>query len=132
MHSWGEADKQGRDICARVDEAAYYIDRFISKWGRITVAQSKEKFGTVRVYLYWGWSSIHAIVFPRQMWIHKWWPSRLDFAICKFLMPVLLRVTEPYRKWIYRLGYKRAINLWPDLKEEILCCSDYPEFLEGL
>lgn len=93
-HSWGDLDIEGRDICGRVNEAAEYIDKFISKVSDQRIMQSKEKFGEVRLY-------------------------------CE----------EPigwYQRFIYRLAYKQAIKKWPDLKDEILCCADWEEYLGGL
>ena len=132
MHVWGNKDKQGRDICYRVGDAAYYIGNFIARWGRIQVAQTKEKFGTARVYCYWGWDSFHGIIWPKHVWIHSWWPYGFDLWISRWVMPFLNWISNPYRKWIYRLAYKKAIKKNPDLYREIICSADYDKLLEGL
>jgi len=38
----------------------------------------------------------------------------------------------PYQKFIYRRAYKKAIEKYPAIRENILCAADYPNLLEGL
>lgn len=103
MHMWGEegVDWQG------IGDAACYIGGFCQRWGRIPVSDMKEKYGTVRVYLYFGF--------------FDWgWKSYLNWLVV------------PYQHRIYRLAYKKAIAKWPHLREEILCGADWQELLGGL
>ena len=125
MHNWGDEDSQGRDICHRVDEAATYIGEWLRKWARVNVMQFKEKFGTVRVYCSFGWEDLGSITHPgwcwRPRWVRRWyWIRHFN------------RIVIPIQVKMYRCRYIKAIKKWPDLKEEILCCADYDEFLRGL
>lgn len=128
QHIWGE---QGVDW-EGIENAAYYIGDFLAKWGRINVSQTKEKFGTARVYCHFGWSCFHTIIWPRHMWIHKWWPYRADLHISKYLMPIFNWIAGRWQVKIYRMAYKRALKKWPHLREEILCCADGHELLKDL
>jgi len=132
MHQWGDVDSQGRDICERVAISAEYVGEFISKWGRFSCVQSKEKFGTARVYCYPGWDSLYSLIWPRRMWIYKWWPYGMDLSIFRILSPIITFISWPYRKWIYRLAYKRAVYKDPDLMVEIMFTADFDELLEGI
>lgn len=125
MHYWRDLDSQGRDICYRVEEAAEYIGIRLRKWGRINVMQYKEKFGTVRVYCSFGWDDLGSITHPGYYYRPQW-ACKLDSI--RYLNFIII----PIQKSIYRYVYRKALKLWPDLKNEILCCADYPEFLENL
>lgn len=116
----------------QVDQAAYEIGTFCARWGRMSVLQTKEKYGTVRVYCSFGWDCIHSIIWPKYCWIHKWWPYRLDLALSRHIMPVLNRLVARYHIWVYRKAYRNAVKKYPHLREEILCCADYGEVLEGV
>jgi len=129
MHSYG----RWPDVrFYEVDLAAEYVGNFIARWGRISVHQTKEKFCTVRVYCHLGWDTLHAIIWPRRMWVHPLWPYRLDLLFCRCFQPILSLISDKLQPKIYRLAYKRAIKKWPHLKEEILCCADMGELLKGL
>jgi hypothetical protein len=128
MHNWEE---KGVDWDG-INDSAEEIGKFISRWGRIGVHQTKEKYGTVRVYCHFGIDSIYQIIFPRRMWVHLKWPYSLDLSICRVIMPVLNRVILPYQHWIYRKAYAKAVKNRPHLREEILCCADFGELLEGV
>lgn len=129
MHSWGHwPDK----LFNQVDECAFEIGTFIARWGRMGVLQTKEKFGTVRVYCSFGFDCIHSIVWPKHHWIHKWWPYRLDLWISTLLQPVINPMLHLLQKKVYRLAYKRAVRKYPHLRNEIFCCADFGELLEGV
>jgi len=129
MHTYGNwPDKKFN----QVEDAASMIGEFVARWGRIGVMQTKEKFGTVRVYCHFGIDCIHSVIWPRHCWIHKWWPYRLDLAISKLITPLINRVLAPYQIWVYRKAYSQAVNKYPHLKNEIMCCADYGELLEGV
>lgn len=127
-HNWGEEGIDWRGI----EDAADEIGVFLAKWGRISVHQTKEKFGTVRVYCSFGWDCFHGIIWPRHMWIHKWWPYYFDLLIAKVTLPILSRVAFPYQRWIYRKAYSNAVKKYPHLREEIFSCVDFGELLEGV
>lgn len=128
MHSWGDEDVDWKGI----DDAAYYIGCFIATWGRIGVMQTKEKFGTVRVYCHLGFSCFHGLVYPWHHWIHSWWPYKLDLAISGAIAKYVNYVLYPWQKLVYRQAYKNAVKKWPHLKAEILDCADFYEELKGL
>lgn len=92
----------------------------------------KEKFGTLRIYCNFGWQSLYSIWRPGYMWVPKWWPYRLDLAISSVIMPLLNKIVVPVQARAYRTRYELAVEHWPHLKEEILCCADYPELLKEI
>jgi len=47
MHCWGDENVDWKGI----DDSVHYIGRGLVKWGRMSVHQYKEKFGTVRIYM---------------------------------------------------------------------------------
>ena len=128
MHDWSEKDVDWQGI----DNAAYYIGCFITRWGRIGVMQTKEKFGTVRVYCHLGFSCFHGLIWPWHHWIHTWWPYKLDLTISRLIDRCVNYVLLPWQRLVYRQAYKNAIKKWPHLKEEILNCADFSEELKGL
>lgn len=120
-----------------VDDAAHEIGLFCRRWGRIQVRQTKEKFGTARVYCSFGLSghwAIHGLIKPG--WIYYQWPRWIYHIDCflsnSWLTSFIDRVLVPYQCFIYRLAYKRAIRRYPHIREEILCCADYSSLLKGL
>ena len=123
MHRWGEenVDWQG------IDNAATWISLNLSRWGRIDVSQSKEKFGEVRVYCSFG-GTLYSFFWPYETFF---WPklNRFHRLFDRIPLPSLF---QKYQEFIYRLVYKKAIAKWPHLKQEILEGADWPEYLEGL
>ena len=128
MHNWGDEDVDWTGI----EDAAWFIGKNISRWGRIQVSQTKEKYGTVRVYCTLGFSCFHCIIWPRHCWIHQWWPYRLDLHLSQVIEPVVNFVLVPWQRFVYRLVYRLAIRKYPHLKAEILDCADFSEELRGL
>jgi len=92
MHQWGDKDKDGNDICAKVSDAADYIGTILMATDPMIVRQVKEKFGTVRIYC--------------------------------------AKPMNSYNRKLYKKAYEVGLKLWPELKEEILCCADWPELLK--
>jgi hypothetical protein len=129
MHYWGDPDVPWADI----DDAAYYIGKGLRKW-RVDVRQWKEKFGTVRVYCslgIWGW---HQLAYPG--YVHSQWPKWLwKLSLSRWttwpLRPLNFFVI-PFHKWLYRRYYAKAVQKWPHIREEILCCADFSELLDKL
>jgi len=130
MHTWEE---QGVDWKG-INDAAEWIGSFLVRWGRVSVSDTKEKWGTARVYCRFGWTQLHDLTHPRYAYLqYPKWLIRLDFAV---FMPIISRSIGrwivPYHKFLYRLAYKKAIKKWPHLKLEILNGADYPELLDSL
>lgn len=129
MHNWGDqnVDWQG------IEEAASFIGDYLLKHGRISVMQTKEKYGTVRVYCYLGWESLHSITHPGYMYTQ--YPkilAELDYRIFGPIIRKFNKIVIPYQEYIYRKAYKKAIEKWPHLILEILDGADYDELLKGL
>jgi len=131
MHCYGDEDFSD-EMFSQVDAAAWYIGERMANWFRIPVRQMKEKFGTVRVYCGFGFSSVYSIWRPQHMWVPKWWPWSLDLKVSKYVMSLINRMIVPIQISGYRYFYKKAIKKWPYLKAEILCCADYPEYLKEI
>jgi hypothetical protein len=131
MHSYGNWSDS---LFNQVSDASYYIGDYIAKWGRIHVSQCKEKYGTVRVYCNIGYSTLYEFLFPKHNFIRApKWLWKIDLFTSYHIYSVLInKLVIPYQKWIYKKAYKKALYIWPHLKEEILCCADFGELLEDL
>lgn len=144
MHNWGDNDVDW----AGIDNAADYIEKYCIRWGRFG-GQAKEKYGTVRFYvsfhnmlyeLFWTshhyarWT--HASYWPRSIrWLsHLIGPalSWFDDKIYSHRYNFLILIIQKWQHKVYRNAYKNALKRWPHLRDEILCCADYPDLLEGL
>ena len=129
MHNWGEEkfDWQG------LDDAGDFIGEWLIKWVRLPVTCIKEKFGTLRVYCSFGWSSFYSIWRPQYMWVPGWYPWRLDLWL-SFHTPILRwinKVVVPIHQWAYVWRYKKAVEKWPHLFAEIISMADYGKLFEG-
>lgn len=128
MHHWGD----GFPYFSDVESAAYEIGKFCKKWGRISVTQTKEKFGTARVYTSFGWYGLQSITHPGYVYTrYPLWVHSFDiFVIGKlFRLIQINRVVIPFQKVIYKLAYKRTIKKYPHIKEEIIDGADWEELL---
>jgi len=113
--------------------AAHFIHEYLVRYGRISVRQSKEKFGTVRVYCSLGYRGFFGLLNPGHVYVH--WPKwlyGLDLKYGRRVMQFLNKLIVPYHKFIYRRAYKKAVEKYPAIRENILCTADYPYLLEGL
>jgi hypothetical protein len=128
VHNWGEENVDWEGI----NDAGIYIGDWLAKWTRLQVTQIKEKYGTVRVYCGFGWSCLYSIYRPRYCWVPKWWPYKLDLFLSRYLMGGINKMFVPIQMKAYRWRYKKAIQKWPHLKEEILCCADWSELLQDI
>ena len=123
MHEWGD----GFPYFKEVAEASEEMGDFCAKWGRIAVTQTKEKYGTCRVYCSFGWYQLGQVFFPRYHW------CKGPKILWKIYIPKWInKIFIPYQIWIYRLAYKKAIKKYPMIKKEILCGADWSEYLGGL
>jgi len=116
-----------------IGDAADWIHRQLVRKARINVIQSKEKFGTVRVYCSFGWAQLHSITHPS--YVYSQYPTWLWNLDCKYLWQVvslLNPIVVPYQQMVYRRTYKKALRMWPHLVREILTGADYSELLVGL
>ena len=108
-----------------LDQAAYYIGATLRKYGRISVLQSKEKYGTVRVYLSFGFDDLHSLMYPGYHYSQNKWMAHIPLTWLNFIV-------IPLQTKLYRLIYKKAIKKWPHLRERIITEADFPNYLEGL
>ena len=128
MHNWGDGFEYFNDV----GEAAYYIGNFLRKWGRVGVRDTKEKYGTVRVYLSLGWRQLHCITHPGHCFSrYPDWLWHLDCLYLSKAVRLLNCIVGPYHIWLYNKAYQNAIKKWPHIKEEILVMADFPELIDG-
>ena len=125
MHDWSEEDFDWQGL----NDAGEFIGAWLRKWVRMEVCDIKEKFGTLRIYCGFGWSSLYSIWRPHYCWIPKWWPYKLDRILSNALLPILNPIVARIQMKAYTWRYKKAVEKWPHLKEEILCCADWRELL---
>lgn len=131
MHRWGDGFKYFYEV----EQAAYDIGEFCRKWGRIHVGQTKEKWGTARVYCSFGYLSLHSLLYPGYHYKRHYWPDWLwafDIYYLSKALNFFARPLHRYQQIVYRLGYWKALKKFPMIREEILAGADYPEYLEGL
>ncbi len=96
------------------------------------ISDYKEKFGTVRVYCSFGWYGIYPIWRPSHHWYPNWWPMRLDFWLAKTrLFGLLNKAVIKIQMKAYVWRYKKAVEKWPHLYNEIVSMADYGELFEG-
>jgi hypothetical protein len=130
MHSWGDENVDWNGI----NYSARYIGENLKKWGRVSVLQYKEKFGTVRVYCSLGWRNLLNITHPGYIHYRPYpkWLMTFDIYVLSRIIPYLNFIILPYHKWLYRKLHKDMVKKYPHLKEEILCMADYDELLKGI
>lgn len=145
MHYWGD---EGVDW-GGIRDAASFIHNYCVRWARLG-GQSKEKYGTVRFYCCFH-SMIHDLVWPSHCWLRynqkSWWifPLRplvpilgpifkwIDFNIYPMRIFDWLRsLIRVYQGKVYTRAYRLAVQKWPHLEKEILCCADFDELLTSI
>lgn len=102
-------------------------------WGRLG-GQLKEKYGTLRFYANFSPLNLHTLIYPAYYYIQfPKWLADLDY---KVIGPVLNfffgTLFYKYRVFMYRRGYKKCLEKYPQYREEILDCADFSEYLNGL
>lgn len=128
MHNWADNWPYFSDV----SDAAWYIARFLRRWGRVGVRDHKEKYGTVRVYLSFGWSQLHCITHPGYCFSqYPQWLWALDCSYLSRVIHLLNYVVVPYHKWLYNKAYQNAVKKWPHIREEILSCADALELIDN-
>ena len=130
MHYWGD---EGVDWDG-INDAADFLDDYFRKRWKIGVRQSKEKYGTVRVYCSLGWMSPHDITHPGYCFSRypKWlWHLNCRCYGAWFWKPIQWASTKVHC-WAYRRGYKLAVKKWPHLSAEILSAADFSDLLHNI
>lgn len=127
MHDWSDSSVDWKGI----DDAARWIATQLVRYGRVNVRDYKEKWGTVRVYLSFGWHQFHSITHPRHCYSR--YPKWLWHLDCKYGNLILRPISQPvlrYQTWLYRKVYQLAVKKWPHLEKEITRAADYRELLD--
>lgn len=125
-----------------IDNAAYEIGQFCRRWGKIQVTQTKEKYGTARVYCHFGISTIHDLIWTGHSY-NRWEQKLGKFGKVCFLIDwnIIYRIIKftranylisRYQAFIYRLAYKRAMKKYPHIKGAIKHGADFHELLTDL
>lgn len=116
-----------------LDQLAYKIGQFCRTFGRIHVTDTKEKYGTIRVYCTFGFLGFHTLLWPGRAYKHKYcprWVWNLDVKLYGSKIEQFINLLlVPYQKLIYKTAYKLALRTYPHLNKEITRCMDYPEYL---
>lgn len=123
MHFWGNEFK----YFSEVEEAAQFIGQYCRKYGRINVTQTKEKFGTARVYCDFGLYNLFSITHPGHHYNHIYpnWLIKLDYCVFSKIIKLFNPLFVHYQFYIYRKAYEAAFKKWPLIKEEIISGADY-------
>jgi len=128
MHTWGEEnfDWQGLNDCCDI------LHTICTRYGRFG-GQTKEKYGTLRFYAHMGHLSLHGLIYPG--YVYSQFPDWLWSLDIWYISPFLQFFFEkPFVWWqlkVYNYAYQKCLKKHPHLKEEILCCADYTEFITG-
>lgn len=115
-----------------IDDIAYGIGNICIKYGRIPVLQTKEKYGTVRVYNSWGIGSLHALIWPNYVYKHPSYPKwlwNLDIQYLSRFFNLLDPIIIRWQHFIYNFAYWKYIKKYPQLFDEITGCADWKEEL---
>jgi len=127
-HEWGSEFKYFEDV----ENVASEIGDYCCKWGRIPVRQTKEKYGTVRVYSGWGIENLFWFVKPNYCFYQ--WSQKIrsfDNAIFGIFFMLLRKPIFAWQRFIYNKAYQMAVKKYPHIREEILTDADWPEYIDG-
>lgn len=130
MHDWSDESFDWKSL----NEALELMEGIL-RFYRVPFRDIKEKYGTARIYTGLGWTSLHSIVYPG--YVYSQFPDWLwgfdvyhGYNILKYTGITYL--SYKLHCWAYRRAYAKAVKKFPHIREEILCCADYEELLEGL
>lgn len=122
MHLWGDEDFDWKQLGESID----MVDSFMRFWGRIGV-QSKEKYGTARIYVTFWDGSLHGALYPSYVFnqMPKWlWKMDLDYIGPFIRWTRLPKLVNWYQSKIYGIAYSRAIKKYPKVKIELVIHAD--------
>lgn len=128
MHNWSDDSFDWKQLNDGID----MVSSFMRFWGRIGV-NSKEKFGTARIYVTWWDGSLHGLLYPG--YCSSQFPKWLWSLDCKYITPFvrwagLTKLTYWYQRKIYSKAYSRAIKAFPKVKVELVIAADYEELIK--
>lgn len=127
IHLWGSNFKYFKEV----EEAAYWIGKYLRKYGRINVLQTKEKFGTARVYITFGIYSFDELLYPGRQYPKYKFLGELGDKVFIFLFKYLNIFIIPYQQYIYKKAYEKAFLKFPLIRKEIIVGTDYPELVSN-
>ena len=129
MHNWSDDSFDWKGL----NESIYMMDSFMRFWGRIHV-NSKEKFGTARLYVYFWDGSLHGLLYPGHVssQFPKWlWSLDINY-ISKFIRRTRFhKLVQWWQYKVYGLAYAKALKYFPHIKAEIVCAADAPQLIKG-
>lgn len=131
MHYWG--DEWFRENGDNFNKAISFCSKNWRRWGRIGY-HGKEKYGTFRhhVRFYTAEWGIYELINPG--YICYWWklyPIQIDKVTGKLLR--LLGICWLIQRWqffIYNLVLQIICNKYPELIDELIVDSEYPELIK--
>lgn len=125
-HDWKDQTFDWKSL----HEAELYITSFCRKYARLG-GQSKEKFGQLRFYAKFG-LSLHSLFYPGYHYnqFPKWLWTLDIYVLTPTLQFIFGKVFHKWQSYIYGLAYRRAIQKWPHIWDEIVAAADYPEYIK--
>lgn len=134
MHIWGDEwfEKHGEDFYT----ASEYIHKMLMIYGRISIMNFKEKYGTLRTQGYYEWDgTLHMLLYPGYSYIQcgrilSFLDTRLFANLMKFSgLLYILRYLQ--RKWINYV-FQKILKKYPQLILELVADTDvYPHIRPG-
>lgn len=129
-HEWGDEDFDWKSL----NQACNFFLK-LRTIGRIQMASTKEKYGTMRLdWFFWNGhyrEFLHSMIYPGHLYIH-WplWMRKIDeFAtvIAKYLG--ILRLVSCYQRLIFNVITFIAVKKWSHIKDEIMDEYEFNELL---
>ena len=101
-------------------------------WGRIGV-NSKEKFGTARIYVTFWDGSLHGLIYPGHVRCRfpKWlWSLDIKFISRFCHWTRITKLVNWYQSKIYSMAYSKGIKAFPKVKVELVVAADFDELIK--
>lgn len=129
-HDWSEENFDWKSLNKAID-IIYFWTRHFGRFG----GQLKEKFGCIRFYVFFSDGTLYSLCKPGYYY-YRWprWFMKIDHKVIRPIVrgSGLLWLIHKWQAFIYKLAYKRAVDKYPHLRDEILCYADAHELLEGI
>lgn len=115
-----------------LSQIAHDIQNYCIKYARLG-GDAKEKYGTVRFYVKFCGLTLHDLIYPGYVFIQfPVWLNNIDaYVISPVLHFLFGKIYYKWQKFIYNRAYQKALAKYPNFKDAILSCCDYPEFING-
>lgn len=113
-----------------LEQIAHEIGQYCRRYGRIQVTQTKEKYGSVRVYCGFGSYGLHGLIYPGYAYSQfPKWLWNLDCTYGNYITRYFDTIIVPWQKFIYRRAYWKQIKKYPHLFDEITGSMDWDDVL---